>query len=133
MLPLEGTPSAVLTSAASDVQVEIQALQEGSAVIRADLPATIPGVFSLVVRYIESAVTSSDAQLFGVEFSDTDRIEYKIPGEKLPRFTTFRVRLALKVGGVQGDFSPHSNQISEFYTTQWSAASQYSSYNIITS
>ncbi len=98
---------------ASDFAVEIQSLQGGSAVLKADLPTVIPGVFSLVVLYIENEDTTSSTDLFDVQFADTGTVEYEIPREKLPRFTTFRVSVALKVGGVQSASSQQSNLISK--------------------
>lgn len=57
---------------------------------------------------------SSDFNLLDTSFINTQEIQYNIPREKMPPFTSFRVLAALRVNGVQSGFSEQSNLISKY-------------------
>ncbi len=87
--------------------------QEGKIVLRGRLLYSIPGVFSLVIRFFNSPDNFEESIVFDPSLTDTKNINIQIPREKLPStFKEFHVQVALKVGETLGPFSPSSNQIS---------------------
>ena len=98
---------------AEGFEVQLRVLQAGGVQILASLPSVIPGSFILVVRYSYNQFTVVEVELHDASFSNTQTIQYTIPKDKLPTFTSFQVTAALRVNGVQGGFSEESRRISK--------------------
>ena len=101
-------------SAANDFEVRLIP-QEGEVVLRGTLPYSIPGVFTLAVRFYQTDDDFVESNVFDPSLADTNTIDIKIPREKLPSsFHEFYVHVALKVGDRMGQFtSLPSNKISK--------------------
>ena len=101
------------THIASDFSVRLTPTTNGTAHIFATLPARIPGSFSLVVQFSFNPENRAVKEILSPSLKDTDTIDIIIPREKLPSFKTFRIMVAIKSNGVQGDFSGESEPISK--------------------
>lgn len=119
MLGLIGKPLILygcgsLFSTANDFQFSL-VIQEGEVFVRSALPVTIPGLFTLAVRFYHSPSDFEESSVFDPSLADTSSIDIKIPREKLPTgFREFAVLVALKVGNDLGPFTTSlSNRISK--------------------
>lgn len=86
----------------------------GNVRLRGTLPATIPGVFSLVVQFIFNIAVIQEREIIHPSFKNTRVIDITIPDDQLPQFRQFKVRAALKFDDVRGRLTPETdNRISE--------------------
>ena len=84
--------------------------------LSAIFPALLPTSFSLVIYYYDRDTSDlvGKSELFDLSFSNTRTVDYLISADKMPPVLSFSVRIAVKVGGIEGDSSSSSNTISTY-------------------
>ncbi len=78
------------------------------------LPAVIPGVFSLIVKFIFNTAVVQQREIIHPSFKNTNFIDISIPEDQLPQFRQFRVSIALKFDDIVGKLTPETEKISKF-------------------
>ena len=105
-------------SAANNFQVEIFNHQD-KVQIKATLPATIPGFFSLQVRFFsDEQVHKEEIAISDPSLADTDTIKVTIPEDKLTGFSPFSVAVAIRSNNQIGGFTERSAPLSKCVVLQ---------------
>ena len=86
--------------------------------LKITFPTVIPGEFD-IVAYYNYKEHHSRRFISHPAFRNTKEVNIAIPLDKLPRFRTFSVRVALSVANKTGGESVSSNQISKWLITSW--------------
>ena len=84
--------------------------------LSAIFPALLPTSFSLVIYYYDRDTSDlvGKSELFDLSFSNTRTVDYLISADKMPPVLSFSVRIAVNVGGIEGDSSSSSNTINMY-------------------
>lgn len=106
------TSSANLVVLTSNFEVDL-IYQDGQVLIGGTLPAFIVGFFSLQVRFhsVESVPREENAIISDPSLADTNKINIKIPKDKLPSFRTFSVAVAIRSSGENGPFTENTEPL----------------------
>ncbi len=111
-------PSHITPYAASNFEVDL-IYQDGQVLIGGTLPAFIVGFFSLQVRFhsVESVPREENAIISDPSLADTNKINIKIPKDKLPSFRTFSVAVAIRSSGENGPFTENTEPLGKNEST----------------
>ena len=99
---------------ADNFRLDVGITTDGDLLLRLNLIVEIHEPLSLVLRFTDAE--SVDIRMKTIEddsFMNTDVINHKVPRTELP-FPVFMVQVAMRVGGVVGDFTPESQILSKF-------------------
>ncbi len=99
------------TCTANNFPVTLTSETNGNVRIRAPLPAVIPGVFSLIVKFIFNTAVVQQREIIHPSFKNTNFIDISIPE---PQFRQFGVSIALKFDDIVGKLTPETEKISKF-------------------
>ena len=102
------------TCTADNFTVSLTSEINGNVRIQATLPAVIPGVFSLIVKFIFNIRIVQRMEIIHPSFKNTKVIDISIPEHQLPQFRQFGVSVALKFDGTVGQLTSETEKISEF-------------------
>lgn len=112
-LTVLASSSANLVVLTNNFEVEIFNRQD-KVQIKATLPVTIPGFFSLQVRFFsDEQVHKEEIAISDPSLADTDTIKVTIPEDKLPGFSPFSVAVAIRSNDRNGEFTERSAPLSK--------------------
>ena len=100
---------------ADNFRVTLTSETNGNVRIQSTLPAVIPGVFSLVVKFIFNIAIVQQREIIHPSFKNTRIIDISIPENQLPQFKQFGISVALKFDDVMGQLTPETDKISEYF------------------